>query len=107
MIDYTVRIRNVSGTVINFDNVPLPKACVAIFNSDHSKLLRTVESDDEGKFVVNGIAPGRYWLVVKDLQRAFCPAAAKLEVARWRGKHALVVHMRVSGIDTCSYCEAK
>jgi carboxypeptidase family protein len=107
MIDYTVRIRHVKGTVIDVTNVLLPKACIAIFNSDHSKLLRTVETDEEGRFIVDRISPGRYWLVVQDQQRAFCPMAARLEVRRWRGKQELAVHMNLSGIDRCSFCEAK
>jgi hypothetical protein len=107
MIDYTVKVRNIKGTVIDEANVSLPRACIAVFNADHSKLLHTAESDAEGKFVIKKMSPGQYWLVVKDQQRAFCPVAAKLEVARWRSKRELVVHVVPGGIDRCSYCDAK
>lgn len=107
MIDYGVKVRKVKGSVIDLYKAPLAKSCIAVFNPDHSKLVRTLESDADGKFDVEGISPGKYWLVVKDLQRAFCPMAAKLEVGRWRGKRSLIVQMRPAGIDTCSFCEAR
>jgi len=107
MIDYRVVVRSVKGTVVDLTKAPLPNACIAVFDSNHSKLLRTVESDAEGKFDVAAIRPGRYWLVVKDQQRAFCPMATRLDVRRWRSRRELTVHMDLRGIDRCSYCEAK
>ena len=107
MVDYTLKVRHMQGKVIDPFSVEIPRACIAVFNSDHSKLLRTVESDEQGNFIVDNVPPGEYWLVVKDQQRAFCPALAKVEVGRLRGKSAIVVHMQLSGIDRCSFCEGK
>jgi len=107
MVDYTVKVRHLKGRILDFSDSPLPRACIAIFNSDHSRLLQTAESDDGGNFAVDKIPAGKYWLVVKDQQRAFCAASAKVEIGRLMGKETLLVHMKPRGIDTCSYCEGK
>jgi hypothetical protein len=107
MINYGAKIRDVKGTVIDATNVPLPKACIAAFNADHSKLLRTIETDVEGKYIVDRMPAGRYSRVVKDQQRLFCPKAARLKVGRWRGKRDIAVHMDVRGIDRSSFFEAR
>ncbi len=107
MIDYIAKVRSVIGTVIDTNNGSIPTVCIGLFNADHTKLLRFVESDREGKFSIGRISQGKYRLVIKDQQRVFCPATAILEVTRWGRKRELVVHMNVGGVDKCSFCEAK
>ena len=107
MVDYTLKIRSIRGKVIDVDGVGISKACLALFNSDHSKLLRTFETNDTGEFLTNNIKGGDYWLVVRDSQNVFCPASARIKLRSITGKGRLVVDMRVRGIDTCSFCEAK
>jgi hypothetical protein len=107
MVDYTVKVRAMRGKVVDAYGVGVPKACLALFNSDHSKLLRAFEASDIGEFKANGIRSGDYWLVVRDSQNAFCPASARLKLGRMSKRRRLVVNMRARGIDTCSFCEAK
>jgi hypothetical protein len=107
MVDYTVKVRAMRGKVVDIDGWGVSRACLVLFNSDHSKLLRTFEASDNGEFTANGIKSGDYWLVVRDSQHAFCPASARLKLRRMTNRSRLVVNMRAGGIDSCSFCEAK
>jgi len=107
MVDYTVTVRVLRGRVIDPAGVAVPRACVALFNSDHSKLLRWVESGDDGRFAMDRIKPGKYWLLTRDPQKAFCPAAARLQLRTSAARSKLIVHMEMKGIDSCSFCEAQ
>jgi hypothetical protein len=107
MVDYTVKVRTLRGKVVDVQGVGIPRACLALFNSDHSKLLRTFESGDNGEFIPKDIKNGDYWLVVRDPQNAFCPASTRLKLRSMSSKSKLVINMRPAGIDSCSFCEAK
>jgi hypothetical protein len=107
MFDYTVKVRSMRGKVVDKAGVGVSRACLALFNSDHSNLLRTFETNDTGEFTADGIKSGDYWLVVRDPQNAFCPASARIKLRSVGGKRMLQVDMRVQGIDSCSFCEAK
>jgi hypothetical protein len=107
MVDYTVKVRAMRGKVVRVDGVRISRACLALFNSDHSKLLQTFEANDNGEFRANDVKGGDYWLVVRDSQHAFCPAAGRVKLRSISNKSRLVVNMRVGGIDACSFCEAK
>jgi len=106
-VDYTVKVHAVSGRVVDVDGVGVPKACLALFNSDHSKLLRAFEASENGEFTASGIKTGDYWLVVRDSQHAFCTASTRLKVRGGTDKSSLVVNMRVQGVDSCSWCTVK
>lgn len=107
MVDYTLKIRSMRGKVIDIDAVGISNACLALFNSDHSKLLRTFQTNKNGEFLANDIKSGDYWLVVRDPQNVFCPASTRIRLRSMLGKSRLVVDMRARGIDRCSFCEAK
>ena len=104
MIDYTIRVRTLRGSITDPDGVAVPRDCVALFNSDHSKLLQTVQANEHGDFAMAGVGNGDYWLVVQDPQRAFCPAAARVKVRWYARKSMILAHMEGAGIDRCSYC---
>ncbi len=107
MVDYTVKVGAIRGAVIDAYGSPVPRACLALFNRDHSKLLQVFEASENGKFAPNGIKDGNYWLVVKDPQSAFCTASTRLKLRRLTKHSRLLVNMRPQGIDSCSFCEAK
>jgi hypothetical protein len=107
MVDYTVMVGAMCGKVVDVEGAGVSRACLALFNSDHSKLLRVFEAADNGEFCASDVKSGDYWLVVKDSQNAFCPASARLKLRSRGGKRSLVVNMRGRGIDRCSFCEAK
>lgn len=97
----------VRGIVKDFDNVVIPKACVGLFTDTDHKLIVAVETDDNGRFEIKTVPPGEYRLVAKC--EGLCVANAPLRVRRTsnrRGK-PLNVHMKPSGIDSCSYIDQK
>jgi hypothetical protein len=107
-IDYTIKVRRFQGRVIFAgDQGGIPGACVALFDATHSTLLRLVQADDKGSFIVNDVSSGDYWLSVRDPQHAFCPAAARLRVRRTARTSKIVAVMKAAGIDACSYCKTE
>lgn len=107
MIDYSVKVAAIRGSVVEFDGVAVYKACVALFANDRSTLLQIIEAEENGAFEIKGVKPGDYWLVVQDGQRVFCPAAAHIKLRRFARKTRLAVRLEVGRADRCSYCEAK
>jgi len=106
-VDYAVKVRSIRGKVIDSYGTEIPRACVALFNNNHSRLLKAFEVGEKGEFAVRSIKSGDYWLVVIDPQNAFCPASARIKLRRMTNRSRLVVNMRTGGIDSCSFCEAK
>lgn len=107
MIDYTIKIRAVRGSITDNTGVSIYKGCIALFDSTRSTLLRTVEADSGGNFQMNNVRSGDYWLVVQDGQRVFCPAVAHIRVRWYARKSRILAHMDGRGIDSCSYCESR
>ena len=107
MVDYSVNVRAIRGAIVDSTGTPAYKGCVTLFASDRSTLLRSTVANEDGKFELEHVKPGSYWLVVRDGQRAFCPSATHVKLRRYARASKLLVHLIPAGIDTCSYCEAK
>jgi carboxypeptidase family protein len=105
-IDYgPLVVQDVKGTITDPQQVAVPKVCVGIFTEEGHKLIATTESDADGKFSLQSVPPGRYRLVVK--ADPLCAANVPLQVVKHqKKKHALLVHMKPRGLDSCSYGEA-
>jgi Carboxypeptidase regulatory-like domain len=104
-VDYgPLQLGGVRGIVQDFQGADIPKACVGIFTDVGHNLVEMSETDDRGRFSAEKVPKGVYRLVVK--YPGFCPAKARVRISGGKGKSA-VVHMKVAGIDTCSYIEAK
>lgn len=105
-IDYgPLIIQKVKGTITDPQQGAVPKVCVGIFTEKDHKLVATTESDADGKFSLQSVPPGRYRLVVK--ADPLCAANVPLQVVKHqKKKHALLVHMKPRGLDSCSYGEA-
>jgi len=107
-IDYTIKVKAVRGRVIyEGDGQAIVGACVALFDGTRSTLLRQVQADQNGRFTIEGISTGNYWLSVSDSQQALCPAASRLQVRRAALKSKIVVVMKTAAIDSCSYCRTE
>jgi hypothetical protein len=104
-VDYgPLSVQAVGGRVADFQQVPIPKACVALFTESGHKLLTAVETDGEGNFSLPDVKPGRYRLVV--MYEPLCPANAKLQVVRRaKSRIRLHAHMKPRGIDDFSYVD--
>jgi hypothetical protein len=86
---------------------PVP-ACLGLFTEKDHHLIASAVADEEGRFKFDSVPSGRYRFVVRDPQNAFCIANMPLRVVRWpRKARPLVIHMRPSGIDHCSYGDFK
>ena len=107
-------VRGISGRVIAEVGRPAKEvgpipACLGLFMEKDHRLVASAVANEEGRFKFSSVPPGRYRLVVRDPQNAFCIANMPLRIVRWlRGKaKPLVFHMRPAGIDDCSYGEFK
>ena len=104
-IDYgPLAVQDVKGTASAPNGTRISGACIAIFSEKDQKLIAAVETDKEGKFLFPTIPPGHYRLVVK--ANPLCPANARLRVVKhqWK-KRILYAHMRVRGLDSCSFID--
>jgi protocatechuate 3,4-dioxygenase beta subunit len=104
-IDYDpLTVQKVNGTASDPSGTQIPGACIAIFSEKDQKLIAAVETDRQGKFLLPTIPPGHYRLVVK--ANPFCPANVELRVVKHQWKRrTLHAHMRVSGLDSCSFID--
>lgn len=112
-VDYKpLKLARVHGTgVIEIrDNVikpneTVPGACLSLFTSE-KRFVRSAKADLNGKFQFDDVDPGQYRLVVR--APGFCTANIPILLVKASRKSKLqekevVVHYRVTGVDTCSW----
>lgn len=103
-------LTSISGTIEDEQGVSIPDACLGIFTEDGQKLVMQVTSDKNGKFAFDSMPTGKYRLIAK--YSPFCTANIPIEVitknrkGKSKGKK-VVVHLKPSGIDSCSYGDYK
>jgi Carboxypeptidase regulatory-like domain len=99
-IDYgPLRLSRVAGIARDEHGAVVPAIRVLLFTEQDHKLVASTVTDERGSFVLDHIPSGRYRLVAKSV---FCPANVPIQVDN-SGQRLLHLHMRVGGIDTCSY----
>lgn len=89
---------------------PVPRACLSLFSEGSHKKIASLTADEEGRFNFGNIPSGHYRLLVRDPYAGLCVANIPLKVSGFhklkaRGRKQLIVHMRASAIDDCSYGE--
>jgi hypothetical protein len=102
-----IELRQVKGKVLDPSGTVMPQVCLGIFTEPEHKLIRYAQTDETGLFALDmtGLPDGKYRFVGQ--VPYFCPANALIRSkSRSHHKTALVVHMNVRGIDTCSYVES-
>ena len=85
---------------------PVP-ACLGLFSEDDHRLVASTVADENGHYQFKTVPPGLYRLVVRDPQNVFCVANMPLRIVRFSRARTLVIHMRPTGIDDCSYGDFK
>ena len=96
----------IRGTVIDPQAVVIPQLCVGIFSEPDHKLISVSETNDKGEFEIKNVPKGDYRLVAHYV--GFCPANVRVRIRPdLRGGKPLFIHMKPSGIDTCSYVDHK
>ena len=96
---------DLKGQVTNQKSDPIPQACLGVYTEAERKLIASTTSDENGNYKFDKIRPGQYRLIV--FSHGYCTANAKIIIAapclssiKYK---SVYVHMRVRGIDTCSY----
>src|SRR5215475_10899466 len=100
-------VRDLKGQVTDVAAVPIPQACLGVYTETERKLIASTTSDENGAYKFDKIRPGQYRLVV--LYRGFCTANTGIVIAAnvlgSIRNRPVYVHMRVRGIDDCSYAD--
>lgn len=99
-----IRVNRIQGQVTLPSGETVAKICVGVFtNEGEHKLVAGAETDDRGNFGFLKLAPGHYRLVAN--VPGLCPANASVILQKRRKQRILRVHMRVRGIDDCSFID--
>ena len=101
-----IELWQVKGKILDPNGTVMPQVCVGIFTEPEHKLVRYAAADETGLFTLDmtGLPKGEYRFVGQ--APYFCPANALIRYkSHSHHKTAVVVHMNVRGIDTCSYVE--
>ena len=99
-----LKLHSISGTATDSEGALIPTVIIGLFTDQDHKLIATTMTDSKGEFAMAHISPGKYRLVAK--LAGFCPANVPILV---QGPNllnfgrSLKLHMRLSGIDTCSF----
>ncbi|SRR5712691_4252002 len=105
-VDYgPLKVSGVGGIAADTFDAPVPNACVLLFTERSHHLVSKTATDGDGHFNLAKIKNGRYRLVVKAY--GFCSANVPIVVRTEAGGSQLVLHMKMGGVDSCSYGDLK
>jgi hypothetical protein len=99
-----LKMRKVFGVARGENGYPIQSMAVGLFTEKDHLLIAQTETDQKGEFSFASVRAGRYRLVAK--HPAFCTANVPLIVESGglgRSSKALELHMKVGGIDVCSF----
>lgn len=105
-----ISLRGIEGRAIDSDGVAVPDVCVALFSEKERKLVAQTVTDENGYFRFGKISEGDYRLVGRLEYDHLCPVNVRIRQRKpsaGPGKKKLILHMRPSGIDDCSYGDTK
>ena len=101
-----LRVSAVRGVVIDETGTRIWNGCVGVFSEDHSRLVASTSLQPDGSFSIPKLPSGDYALIVSSV--GFCTANNAIQIRRRiRGRRNLVAKMKVRGIDSCSWIEAR
>jgi hypothetical protein len=102
-IDYgPLPVRQVAGLAHDDNGVVIPNISLGLFTEQAHALIAVVKTSADGKFVFKSVVPGRYRLVAKS--EGFCTANVPIVVGDGNRADSIIeLHMKVGGIDTCSF----
>ena len=107
-VDYELKVTQIKGQILDGFSARVSQGCLSLFTEDTHKLIVTITADDDGFFKFDKIPMGRYRLVVRDPEKAFCPANAIIKIVKWRlGRNSLVVRLVPRSTDVCSEIKYK
>jgi hypothetical protein len=99
-----LKVRKVFGVAKGDNGSAIQAMSVGLFTENNHLLVAQTMTDENGEFTFAHVAAGRYRLVAK--HPAFCTANVPLIIqspGMGRSSRALALHMKVGGIDACSF----
>ena len=99
-----LKVHDVHGVAKAEDGALIPAMNIGIFTEGTHALVASTKTNQDGQFTFSHIPVGRYRLVAE--YPAFCTANVPILVASQTLRHsgpAVELHMRVGGIDICSF----
>jgi hypothetical protein len=100
-----LRLTRPTGVAIDPTGVAVPNTCVYLFTEKKHRFVAKAEVDSDGEFNLKGIKEGAYRLVASS--PGFCAANVPLIISGRATHNRVVVHLKVGGIDECSYGDYK
>lgn len=105
-----ISLNGVAGRAVDGDGVAVPNMRVALFTEKGHKFVAQVVTDENGFFRFGKIGKGNYRLVGRLEYDYLCPVNVRIrQVSSVKGSVGtkLVLQMRPSDIDDCSYGDTK
>lgn len=99
-----LRLHSIDGVARDDEGNVIPSVVIGVFVEKGHTLMATTETSSKGYFALKHIPPGKYRIVAKHL--AFCTANVPIIIvagAIGNPHEFLELHMKVGGIDTCSF----
>lgn len=99
-----LRLHSIDGVARDDEGKVIPSVVIGVFVEKGHTLIATAESSSKGYFALKHIPPGKYRIVAK--HPAFCTANLPITIVPGVIGHPhefLELHMKVGGIDTCSF----
>ena len=99
-----LKLHDVRGIAKAEDGSPIPAMNIGIFTDGTHALVALTRTDRNGEFSFSHVLAGRYRLVAE--YAAFCTANVPILLdsrARGHSGQAVELHMRVGGLDVCSF----
>lgn len=102
-------VKKVEGRVIIKDGeLPLMDACILLFDEETKRIVSVVSPNEKGEFRIKKVSNGKFRLVVRHFYNFYCVANIPIEIkTKSSGKGKILVNMKPSSIDDCSYGEIK
>jgi hypothetical protein len=98
------KLHSIDGVATDDEGTAVVAVTVGLFAEKDHRLIATDETGSKGQFAFKNVPPGQYRIVAK--HPAFCTANVPAIVVAKDGGHSrrsLQLHMKVSGIDACSF----
>lgn len=107
-----ITLRGIEGRATDWNAVPIPDICVALFTEKEHHFVAQTMTDKNGYFRFTKIPKGLYRLVARMEHDYLCPVNVSVRLASYptgglSRRKRIFLHFSVAGIDSCSYADTK
>jgi protocatechuate 3,4-dioxygenase beta subunit len=102
-----LKLRLIKGVATDENGAAIPGVEIGLFADPDHALQMTAETNAQGEFAFDRVSPGSYRVVAKS--PGYCPANVRVLIGVGHGFSSgpIRMHMRVGGIDVCSFGSLK